>query len=87
MRQETLTSILHKDVKAAPSGMNRQMNHFYVITDPQVLSALSALVSQKLPGFAQRDCRYAAPALVVVANRKDNPTALQDASCAMVRIS
>ena len=78
----TLAAIVEAG-RYAPSGMNRQMNHFYVITDPQVLAGISALVSEKLPGFAQRDCRYAAPALVVVANRKENPNALQDASCAM----
>ena len=78
----TLAAIVEAG-RYAPSGMNRQMCHFYVITDPQILTRISALVSEKLPGFAQRDCRYAAPALVVVANRKDNPMALQDASCAM----
>ena len=78
----TLAAIVEAG-RYAPSGMNRQMCHFYVITDPQILTRISALVSEKLPGFAQRDCRYAAPALVVVANRKDNPMAIQDASCAM----
>lgn len=78
----TLAAIVEAG-RYAPSGMNRQMNHFYVITDNAILSSISRLVSEKLPGFADRDCRYAAPALVVVANRKDNPMALQDASCAM----
>lgn len=78
----TLAAIVEAG-RYAPSGMNRQMNHFYVITDANVLASITRLVSEKLPGFAQRDCRYAAPALVVVANRKDNPMAIQDASCAM----
>lgn len=39
--------------------------------------------SAKSCPFAGKDCRYGAPALVVVANRQDNPCALQDASVAM----
>ena len=80
--QPTLAAIVEAG-RFAPSGMDRQKNHFYVVTDPQVLSALSSLVSQKLSGFSARDFRYGAPALVIVANRKDNPMAIQDASCAM----
>ncbi len=67
----------------APSGMNRQLTHFYVVTDPGILASITQIVSEKLPGFADRDCRYGAPALVVVTNEKDNPVALQDAACAM----
>lgn len=67
----------------APSGMNRQTTHFYVVTDPRILASITRIVSEKLPGFADRDCRYGAPALVVVTNRKDNPMAIQDAACAM----
>lgn len=67
----------------APSGMNRQATHFYVVTDPRILAFITRIVSEKLPGFADRDCRYGAPALVVVTNRKDNPMAIQDAACAM----
>lgn len=77
---------LEKIVQAgrhAPSGMNRQMTTFYVITDPALLQAISALVSEKLPPFADHDCRYGAPALILLTNKKENPSALQDASCAM----
>lgn len=79
---DTLTAIV-ETARYAPSGMNRQMCHFYVITAPKLLSAITALVSRKLPPFAERDCRFGAPALVVVANRKDNTSAVQDSSCAM----
>ncbi|MGI5962766.1 MAG: nitroreductase family protein [Lawsonibacter sp.] len=78
----TLAAIVEAG-RYAPSGMNRQKNHFYVITDPQVLEGITQVVKQKMPGFAQRDCRYAAPALVVVTNQKDNSMAIQDAACAM----
>ncbi|MGE4276613.1 MAG: nitroreductase family protein, partial [Lawsonibacter sp.] len=67
----------------APSGMNRQATHFYVVTDPRILDSITQIVSEKVPHFAGRDCRYGAPALVVVTNRKDNPMAIQDASCAI----
>ncbi len=67
----------------APSAKNHQLCHFYVITDPALLTRLSNLVSRRLDGFAQKDCRYGAPALVLVTGRKDNPCALQDAACAM----
>ncbi len=67
----------------APSGMNRQQTTFYVITDPKLLSAITRVVSEKLPAFAGVDCRYGAPALVLLTNRKDNPVALQDTACAM----
>lgn len=67
----------------APSAMNRQLCGFYVITDPQLLQRISDTVSRRLDGFAGRDCRYGAPALVLVTNREDNPCALQDAACAM----
>lgn len=67
----------------APSAKNRQLNHFYVITDPALLEALSAMVSRKMEAFAGRDCRYGAPALILVTNSKENTCALQDAACAM----
>jgi len=78
----TLAAIVEAG-RYAPSGMDRQQNHFYIITDPQRLATISRLVSEKLPPFADKDCRYGAPALVVVANGQDNPCALQDASVAM----
>jgi len=67
----------------APSGMNRQMNRFYIITDPKVLTAISQTVSRRLEHFAGKDCRYNAPALILVTNSRQNPSAIQDASCAM----
>lgn len=67
----------------APSGRDRQMGHFYVVTNPKLLASITRIVSEKLPDFAARDCRYAAPALVIVANQKENPSAMQDASCSM----
>ena len=67
----------------APSGMNRQLTCFYVITDPDRLQAISALVSAKLPGFEDHDCRYGAPVLILLTNRKTNVVALQDTACAM----
>ena len=78
----TLAAIVEAG-RYAPSGMDRQKNHFYVVTDPQILAAVTRIVSEKLPGFQGRDCRYGAPALVVVANRRENTVALQDAACAM----
>lgn len=67
----------------APTAMNRQLTRFTVLTDPARLARLRDTVSRRLEGFADRDCTYAAPALVLLTGRKDNPCALQDASCAM----
>lgn len=67
----------------APNGRNRQVGHYFVITDQALLAHLTKLVSDKLEPFAQRDFRYAAPAMIVVCSRKDCPSALQDAGCAM----
>lgn len=78
----TLAAIVEAG-RYAPSAMNRQLNHFYVITNPHTLAAITALVSRRLPGFEEKDCRYGAPALVLVTNAKTNNSALQDASCAM----
>lgn len=78
----TLAAIVEAG-RYAPSAMNQQLCRFYVITDPALLSAISRTVSARLEGFADHDCLYGAPALVLVTNRKDNGCALQDASCAM----
>ena len=67
----------------APSAMDTQQNHFYIITDQKLLKQLSELVSRKLEHLADRDFRYGAPALVLVTNRKDHAMAPQDAACAM----
>ena len=67
----------------APSAMNRQQCHFYVVTDPSLLERFTQVVSGNMKGFEGRDCRYGAPALVVVTSQKGYSMALQDASCAM----
>lgn len=78
----TLAAIVEAG-RYAPSAMNIQKNHFYIITDPALLTQLTETVSRKLENFAGRDFRYGAPTLVLVTNRKRNTMALQDASCAM----
>lgn len=67
----------------APSGMNRQLCHFLVVTNQDVLAKLTAIVSSKEAFFANHDFRYEAPAMVIVCHRKDCTVALQDAACAM----
>lgn len=67
----------------APSGMNRQIAHYFVITDQKLLQKLTALVSEKMEPFANRDFRYGAPVLVLACHRKDCKVSLQDTSCAM----
>lgn len=67
----------------APSGMNRQQCHFLIVTNQEILEKLSAMVSEKLDGFATRDFRYGTPAMIIVCHRKDCTVALQDASCAL----
>lgn len=80
--REALETIVEMG-RYAPSGMNRQQCHFLMVTNQEILEKLTALVSQKADGFADRDFRYAAPAMVIVCHRKDCTVALQDASCAM----
>ena len=70
--QEAVIQQILEAGRFAPSGMNKQLNHFYVITDPNYLADLTALVS-----------RYGAPVLVLVTNQKESTTCVQDASCAM----
>ena len=76
-------SALAEAARYAPNGKNRQVGHYFVVTRQSLLTALTALVSEKIADLAQRDFRYGAPALIVVCSRKDCPTALQDAGCAM----
>ena len=78
----TLAAIVEAG-RYAPSAMNRQQCRFYVITDPQLLQRISDTVSRRLKGFETQDCRYGAPALVLVTNQESNICALQDAACAM----
>ena len=80
--RDTLTAIVEAG-RQAPSAKNRQLCKFYVITDAGLLQAISQTVSARLEGFAGKDCRYGAPTLVLVTNRRDNACALQDASCAI----
>ena len=78
----TLAAIVEAG-RYAPSAMNGQLCHFYVITDPQMTHRISDTVSRNLKGFAGKDCTYGAPALVLVTNQERNICALQDAACAM----
>lgn len=80
--REDLAAVV-ETARYAPSGMNRQMSHFLVVTDQKVLAKLTALVSAKVEAFATHDFRYGAPAMVIVCNRKSNTVAIQDVSCAM----
>ena len=78
----TLAAIVEAG-RYAPSALNVQLCHFYVITEPQVLERISHTVSRRLKGFEEKDCRYGAPALVLVTNQESHTCALQDAACAM----
>lgn len=77
-----LTAVIEAG-RYAPTAMNRQLTRFTVLTDPALLARLRDTVSRRLEGFADRDCTYAAPVLILLTGKKDNPNALQDASCAM----
>ena len=78
----TLAAIVEAG-RYAPSSMNRQACRFFVVTDTALIQSISRMVSARLEQFAGRDCTYGAPVLVLVANRRDNNCALQDAACAM----
>ena len=81
--QEAVIQQILEAGRFAPSGMNKQLNHFYVITDPNYLADLTALVSRKMENYRNKDFRYGAPVLVLVTNQKESTTCVQDASCAM----
>ena len=81
--QEAVIQQILEAGRFAPSGMNKQLNHFYVITDPNYLADLTALVSRKMEKSRDKDFRYGAPVLVLVTNQKESTTCVQDASCAM----
>ena len=80
--QEAVIQQILEAGRFAPSGMNKQLNHFYVITDPNYLADLTALVSRKMENYRDKDFRYGAPVLVLVTNQKESATCVQDASCA-----
>ena len=81
--QEAVIQQILEAGRFAPSGMNKQLNHFYVITDPNYLADLTALVSRLMENYRDKDFRYGAPVLVLVTNQKESTTCVQDASCAM----
>lgn len=78
----TLAAIVEAG-RYAPSARNSQLCRFYVITDPALLDAISATVSENLERYKGKDCRFGAPALVLVTNRRGNGCALQDVGCVM----
>ena len=63
--QEAVIQQILEAGRFAPSGMNKQLNHFYVITDPNYLADLTALVSRKMENYRDKDFRYGAPVLVL----------------------
>lgn len=80
--EDLITAVVEAG-RFAPSGMNKQFCHFYVITDPAFLNDLTELVSRKLENQRDSDFRYGAPVLILVTNHKDSTTCLQDSACAM----
>jgi len=64
------------------TARNCQCNRFYVITDPHVLAEITRIASAELPFYADKDCRYAAPMMILVTNL-GSTCPIQDASCAM----
>lgn len=80
--EEVITAIVEAG-RQAPTSRNREQSHFYVITDPELLSLISGTVSRRREGYAERDCCFGAPVLVLLTHRRDNVCALQDAGCIM----
>ena len=70
--QEAVIQQILEAGRFAPSGMNKQLNHFYVITDPNYLADLTALVSRKMETYRDKDFRSGAPVLVLVTNPKES---------------
>lgn len=75
----------------APSGMNRQLWHFTVVTNPEKLDALTGAVRTALSD-AGRDvaddycCTYHAPALIIVSLPKSHGFLKEDGACALQTI-
>jgi len=79
--REVLEQIIEAG-RYAPSGMNSQRTRFFVAEGEKV-KQLSAVVSRRREDYKDKDCTYAAPVLVVVTNREENPNAKADAGCVM----
>ncbi len=83
LREEDLQAIL-KVGTYAPSGAGKQSAVIVAVTDPTLISKLSKMngeVAQK-----ENDQFYGAPCVCVVLANKNNPNAVQDASCVMMNL-
>lgn len=67
----------------APSGMASQSTAFVVVSDPGTHERLAATNRAVVNFLASTDPFYGAPVVIVVLGRKDVPTHVYDASCAL----
>lgn len=100
IEDEKLEAIIEAG-RQAPCGGNSQSCHFIVITNQDILAALTELVQQQFATwdlyegmyksmansvkFSKRGnyvFHYNAPALIIVANKKDYGNAMADSACA-----
>ena len=81
LEREKLDMILDAG-RHAPSGGNNQLTHFIVITNPEVLSELAALVKHELSLMEYHEGMYKSLAMSIAAAKKEsyffhyNPAAL-----------
>ena len=81
--ERTVLEAIIEAGRSAPSAKNAQKNHFYVLTNPAHLTAFTDIISRNIPAYEGKDCRFGAPALIVMTNLRESHNALQDVSCAM----
>lgn len=84
-KREELEAVMAA-ARLAPCALHKELCHFYVITDPELLEKESKLVSEKMERYANKDHRFGAPVLVLVCAPKNWDLAVQDASCAMMNM-
>lgn len=78
--KESLQEIV-KAGQLAPNGMNRQDNIFVVVQDEETVAKLSQLNASVMG--KDIDPFYGAKSVIVVFSNSQNPTYMEDGSCAM----
>lgn len=71
--------------KCAPSGMNKQLWHFSVIQNKDVLKRLASATSKAMSLGDSYDF-YSPDTLIIASNERSNPHGAEDCACALENI-
>ncbi len=78
-------SVIVDAARYAPSGMNRQLWHFTVLKNKELMTELAHRIADRL-GRDYGYCFYAPDALILVSNQRANPHGEADCACALENI-